>query len=201
MVKRLPTMWETRVRSLGWEDPLEKEMATHSSILAWKIPWTEEPGRLQSMGLKRVRHDWATSLSLFILHLILSLSLYLYRWLSGKESACQCSCRRCGFDSWIGNIPWRRKWQPTPVFLPGKFHGQRSLAGYSPRGQKELHMMEHMCTHTQTHTYLYIYTHTYLHLYIYTLYVCMYIYIFIKHLLCTKHRGRHTDGFLPSRNV
>ena len=57
MVKRLPAMQETRVRSLGWEDPLEKEMATHSSTLAWKIPWTEEPGRLQSMGLQRVRHD------------------------------------------------------------------------------------------------------------------------------------------------
>ena len=52
MVKRLPTMWETRVQSLGLEDLLEKEMATHSSILAWKIPWTEEPGRLQSMGRK-----------------------------------------------------------------------------------------------------------------------------------------------------
>ena len=51
MVKRLPAMRETQVRSLGWEDPLEKEMANHSSILAWKIPWTEEPGRLQSMGL------------------------------------------------------------------------------------------------------------------------------------------------------
>ena len=50
MVKHLPTMWETRVQSLDWEDPLEKETATHSSILAWKIPWTEEPGRLQSMG-------------------------------------------------------------------------------------------------------------------------------------------------------
>ena len=56
-VKRLPTMWETQVRSLGWEDPLEKEMATHSSTLAWKIPWTEEPGRLQSMGSQRVGHD------------------------------------------------------------------------------------------------------------------------------------------------
>ena len=50
MVKRLPTMWETQVRSLGREDPLEKEIATQSSILAWKIPWTEDPGRLQSMG-------------------------------------------------------------------------------------------------------------------------------------------------------
>ena len=60
-VKRLPAMQETRVRSLGWEDPLEKEMATHSSILAWRIPWTEEPGGLQSMGSQRVGHDWATS--------------------------------------------------------------------------------------------------------------------------------------------
>ena len=65
-VKRLSTMWETWVRSLGPEDPLEKEMAIHSSTIAWKIPWTEEPGRLQSKGLQRVRHDWATSLSLAI---------------------------------------------------------------------------------------------------------------------------------------
>ena len=57
VVKRLSTMQETWVQSLGWEDLLEKEMATHSSILAWKIPWTEEPGRLQSMGLQRVEHD------------------------------------------------------------------------------------------------------------------------------------------------
>ena len=57
MVKRLPTTRETWVRSLGWEDLLEKEMATHSSILAWKIPWTEEPGRLQSMGSQRVGHN------------------------------------------------------------------------------------------------------------------------------------------------
>ena len=57
MVKYLPTMWETGVRSLGQEDPLEKGMATHSSILAWKIPWMEEPGRPQSMELQRVGHD------------------------------------------------------------------------------------------------------------------------------------------------
>ena len=63
-------------------------MATHSSTLAWKIPWTKEPGRLQSMGLLRVGHDWATSLSLFTF------------------------------------MHWRRKWQPTPVFLPGEFQGQ-----------------------------------------------------------------------------
>ena len=56
-VKRLSTMQETRVQSLGWEDPLEKEMAIHFSTIARKIPWTEEPGRLQSIGLQRVRHD------------------------------------------------------------------------------------------------------------------------------------------------
>ena len=56
MVKRLSAMQETRVQSLVWEDPLEKEMATHSSILAWKIPWMAEPGRLPSMGSQRVRH-------------------------------------------------------------------------------------------------------------------------------------------------
>ena len=62
-VKRLPAMPETCVRSTGWEDPLEKGMATHSRTLAWKIPLTEEPGRLQSMGSQRVGHDQATSLS------------------------------------------------------------------------------------------------------------------------------------------
>ena len=91
LVNHLPVIQETRVQFLGGEDPLEKEMATHSSILAWKIPWTDEPGRLQSMGLLGVRHDWATSLSLFTF------------------------------------THWRRKWQPTPVFLPGESQGQRSL--------------------------------------------------------------------------
>ena len=57
MVKNPPATWETWVQSLGWKDPLEKEIATHSNTLAWKIPWTEEPGRLQSMGLQRVRHN------------------------------------------------------------------------------------------------------------------------------------------------
>ena len=57
MVKRLPAMWKTRVQSLGWEDPLDKEITTHFSTLAWKTPWTEEPGRLQSMGSQRVGHD------------------------------------------------------------------------------------------------------------------------------------------------
>ena len=61
MVKSLPAMHETQVQSLGWEDPLEKGMATYSSILAWRIPWTEEPGRLQSMASQRVGYDWASN--------------------------------------------------------------------------------------------------------------------------------------------
>ena len=73
------------VQSLGWEDPLEKEMATHSSTLAWKIPWMEETGRLQSMGLRRVRHNWANSLSLSVQfsHSVVSNSL----WLQGMQHA------------------------------------------------------------------------------------------------------------------
>ena len=66
---------------------------------------------------------------------------------SGKESTCQCRrCKRCGFDPWVGKIPWNRKWQPTLVFLPGKSHEQRSLVGYSPWDHKESDTSEHACT-------------------------------------------------------
>ena len=68
------------------------------------------------------------------------------RWLSGKESACH--CRRLGFNPWVRKIPWRRKWQPTPVFLPGKSHGQGSLAGYSLWGRKESDVTEWLSMHT-----------------------------------------------------
>ena len=84
----------------------EKAMAPHSSTLAWKIPWMEEPGRLQSMGSLRVGHDWATSLSLFTF------------------------------------MNWRRKWQPTPVFLPGESQGRRSLVGCRLWGCTESDMTE-----------------------------------------------------------
>ena len=85
---------------------LEKAMAPHSSTLAWKIPWTEEPGRLQSMGSLRVRHNWATSLSHFTF------------------------------------MHWRRKWQPTPVFLPGEYQGQGSLVGCHLWGRTESNTTE-----------------------------------------------------------
>ena len=121
-VERLPAMWETWVPSLGQEDPLEKEMATHSSTLAWKIPWLEEPGGLQSMGSQRVGR----------------LSNFTSLHFSGKEPACQGRRhKRHGFDPCVSKIPWRRAQQPTPAFLPGESHGQRSLVGYSPRGHKE----------------------------------------------------------------
>ena len=77
-LKRLPPMRATGVLSLGWEDPLGKEIATHSSILAWRIPWLEEPSRLQTTGSQTVRHDWATSLSL-------SLALTLFFWAKNEK--------------------------------------------------------------------------------------------------------------------
>ena len=86
------------------------------------------------------------------LHNVISLCndiLWRPRWHSGKKSACQCRRhRRCKFDPWIGKILQSRKWQPTPVFLPGKLHGWRSLAGYSSWGHKELDTTELLSTHT-----------------------------------------------------
>ena len=77
----------------------------------------------------------------------------LSRWHSGKESAGHCrTCKRCGFDPWVGKIPWKKKQQSTTVFLPAESHGQRSLVDYSPWGLRELDTTEHTCTHTHTHT-------------------------------------------------
>ena len=85
----------------------------------------------------------------------------LLRWDSGKEFTCQLRRhKRCRFNPWVGKIPWRRAWQPTPVFLPEKSHGQRRLMGYSPWGSRELYMTEHMHTHTHTRVNIYIYAHS-----------------------------------------
>ena len=93
-------------------------------------------GVMQSMGSQGVGHDWATELN-----------LHLPRWCSGKESAYQCRRhKRSGFDPCIRKIPCSRKWQPTSVFLPGKFHGQWSLVGYNPWGHRESDMTEQMST-------------------------------------------------------
>ena len=107
-----------RVRSLSWEDPLEKEMATHSSILAWKIPWTEEPGRLQSMGSQKSR----TQLSDFTYLLTYSEGRASQVALVVKNPLSSAEDTRLKFDSWVKKIPWRRAWQPSLVFLPGESH-------------------------------------------------------------------------------
>ena len=78
------------------------------------------------------------------------------RWHSGQESAWQCrKHKRCTFDPWVRKIPWSRKWQPVPVFLPGKFHGQRSLVGFGPGGsQRDRHDWVHACVHTHSYSNL-----------------------------------------------
>ena len=101
-------MWETQVRSLGWEDPLEKEMAAHSSILAWRIPWTEEPGRLQSTGLQRVGHDWATSP-----HLTKGITGFPNSS-AGKETACNVG--DLGLIPGLGRSPGEGKSYPLQYF-------------------------------------------------------------------------------------
>ena len=151
----------------------EKAMAPHSSTLAWRIPWTEEPGRVQSMGSLRVRQDWATSLSLFTFHfhalekeMATHSSVLAWRipgmgepgglprsrgshrvwhdWSDLAAAAAAWSLKdfpvgttvKKRLNPWIRKIPWRRKWQPTPVFLPGESH-QRSLVVYSSKSCKE----------------------------------------------------------------
>ena len=85
MVKHLPALQETWVQSLGGEDPREKEMATHSSTLTWKSPWTEEPGRLQPMGLQRVGHDWVTSLHSHFIYSAEEMLTTLQSWMNYLE--------------------------------------------------------------------------------------------------------------------
>ena len=165
----------------------EKAMASHSSTFAWKIPWTEEPGGLQSMGslesdttewlhfhfsLSCIREGngnplqcsclenprdgeaWRAAISGVAqsrtrLKRLSSSSSSRFTWWLRQSRVCL-QCRRPGFDPWVGKIPWRRIWQPILVFLPGKFHGWKSLAGYSPWGRKELDW----ATNTHDCTYL-----------------------------------------------
>ena len=132
--KESPAMQETPVRFLGWEDPLEKGQATHSSILAWRIPWT-----VQSQGITKN----LTNLSDFQFHKGFPGGLLVKNLPANAGES-----KRHGFDPWVGKIPQRRKWQPTPVFLPGKSYGQRSLVGYSPQGHKELETADQLNMHT-----------------------------------------------------
>ena len=116
-VKRLPTMWETWVRFLGREDPLEKEMATHSSTLAWKIPWSEKPGRLQSMGSQRVGHDWATSRhNVIVLQWLCCITVYCVI----IAQSCLTLCNPPG-SSVHGIFPGKSSGVGCPFLLQGSF--------------------------------------------------------------------------------
>ena len=117
-------------------------MATHSSILAGRSPRTEESDGLQSLGLQRVGHDLATKpappyYTPFFMHML----FYRITNLPAMQET--------WVQSWVGKILWRREWQPTPVFLPGEPHGQRSVAGYSPWGHKESDTTERL-THMRS---------------------------------------------------
>ena len=112
-LKRLPSMRETGVQFLGQEDPLEKEMVTHSSILAWRIPWMEKPGSLQSTGLQRVLHDRATSLSLSLSITILVRESKVPNWKARTEKAAPMSKRKftslpsiCRVTQGLGGVIW-----------------------------------------------------------------------------------------------
>ena len=148
-------MWETWVQFLGQEDPLEKEMATHPSILAWRIQWTEEPGGLQSTGSQRVRHDWQTSLSTYpqiasnyssvpekAMAPHSSTPAWKIPWTEEPGGLQSMGSLRVGHD-WATSLSlftfmhWRRKWQPTPLFLPGESQGRGSLASCCLWGRTE----------------------------------------------------------------
>ena len=133
-----------QVQFLDREDPLEKGIATHFSILAWRIPWTEEAYKLWSTGSHRVGHDWSDWAHTH------AYSEKASQVAHNKESTCQCRrSKRHGFDPQFGKIPWSRKWQPALVFCNGKIHGQRSLEGYNPWGHKKLDTIEQLSTDTQ----------------------------------------------------
>ena len=121
-------LWDLIPDKTSWE----KAMAPHSSTLAWRIPETEEPGGLLSMGSHRVRHDWRD----------LAAAAAAARLLGGSDGKASAYNAGNRFNPWVGKIPWRRIWQHTPGLLPGKYHGQRSLVGYSPWGHKESDMTE-----------------------------------------------------------
>ena len=127
-------MQETLVRSLGGADPLEKAMAPHSSTRAWKIPWTEEPDRLQSMESQRVRHDWTEWLHFqeVIAQPHSSTLAWKIPWMEELGRLQSMGLLRVRRDwgtslSLVTFMHWRRKWQPTPVFLPGESQGRGSL--------------------------------------------------------------------------
>ena len=110
MVKSVPAMQETWVQSLGWEDPLEEEMAIHSSILVWKIPWMEEPGRLQSMGSQRVGHNWVINTLFIISQLVKNLPAMQETWVQSLSQQVPLEKDMSTHSSFLAwEIPWTEK--------------------------------------------------------------------------------------------
>ena len=112
---------------------LEKEMATYSSVLAWRIPGTGEPGGLPSVGLHRVGHDWSDLAAAAAVHIYFAL-IYIFLYIYIRICL---QCRRPLFDTWVRKIFWMRAWQPTLVLLPRESHEQRILEGCGPYGHTE----------------------------------------------------------------
>ena len=181
-------MQETWVWFLVLEDALGEEMANDSDIFTWKVPWTEEPGGLQPTGLQRVGDNWATEHAHITYRYIIQciswvnciyiyFCVYMYIWAS---LVCICiyglpwwlrrwktglQCRRSGLSLWVGKILWRREWLLTSVFLSTESQRQRSLAGYSPWGHKELDMTEQLNTYAHTHICICVYIYVYIHIF------------------------------------
>ena len=169
MVKNLPEMQETQVWSLGQEDPLEKGMATHSSILAWRVPWTEEPGGLQPVGSQRVRHNWATNNFTFIGSYIFQ----VVKWQKINSEQLKKKKRKnlwatgSSSNSLIRHLersPGGGHSNPQQYSCLENPNGQRSLVDCSPWGCKESDMTEWLSATQDMHTY----RHTYMHMEAYT---------------------------------
>ena len=165
MVKHLPTVRETWVRSLGQEDPLEKEMATHSSTLAWKIPWTEERSRLQSMGSQRVGHDWATSLHIYIYICLLShVHLFLNPMDCSLSGSSVHRILQARILEWVA-IPFSRESsQPRDwtwvSYITGRFFTIWATRETTPPKKK---IYKYIYTHAKSWTWLGDWTTTHIH--------------------------------------
>ena len=144
-------LWKTEGRRrrgrqrMRWLDSMDLSLSKLRELVMDREAWCAAVhGVAKSQTRLRNLTELNYALCFFIFVSSLN-ALWLPRWHSGKElSACPCRrCKRCGFEPWVGKTPWSMKWQPTPVFLPGEFHGQRSLESYSPWGHKEPDVTEH----------------------------------------------------------
>ena len=155
---RPPETWERNFYCLQATQPLKlvtaglrHQLSTLLIMISfWRVMWVNDACVFSNLKIMLDKRD---SMSFYLWACIMCTVTRIKElswWLSGKESACQ--CRRYGFDPWVGKTPWRKKWQPTPIFLPGKLHGQRALVGYSPWGHERVrHDLTTNCHHHHQH--------------------------------------------------